>query len=93
MPETKTIKVTISGRVQGVFYRAHTKKAADNLKVTGWVKNNPNGNVEALFQAREDVLEKMTNWCHQGSANAVVSDVVTMPCPDSQTFTSFDIHY
>ena len=95
MPERKTVKVTISGRVQGVFYRAETKKAADRFNVNGWVRNLPDGCVEAVFEADEPAIENMLAWCRKGSPNAQVSNVAVEPCPDVNVkdMETFDIKY
>lgn len=93
MVTNQTIKAVISGRVQGVFFRAETKKAADRLNVKGYVKNLSNGCVEAVFQADEDTLEKMIHWCYQGSPGSAVSAVDTVPWPEPEVFSAFDIRY
>ena len=59
--------VWITGRVQGVFYRAYTRDAAQLLRVTGWVRNLPGGSVEAVFEGDADQVEKMIEWCYEGS--------------------------
>ena len=58
--------VYISGRVQKVGFRYWTKKQAQRLGLTGWVKNLPNGNVEAIFQGPKGKTEKMIEKCKQG---------------------------
>jgi acylphosphatase len=59
--------VWITGRVQGVFFRAYTQDAAQQLGVAGWVRNLPDGRVEAVFEGDADKVEKMIAWCHEGS--------------------------
>jgi acylphosphatase len=87
------IKADIYGRVQGVFFRASTKDTADRLGVTGWVKNMADGSVQALFQARADIMDKMLEWCNKGPANARVDKVVTQKIQDPSDFTDFKIIY
>ncbi|MGB3495104.1 MAG: acylphosphatase, partial [Elainellaceae cyanobacterium] len=58
--------VYISGRVQGVGYRASTTDAAALLKISGWVRNLQDGRVEALFEGSADHVEEMIRWCHKG---------------------------
>ena len=65
----------ISGTVQGVFYRASTESAATDCGVDGWVRNLPDGRVEAVFEGPEEAVEDMIDWCHDGSARASVSEV------------------
>ncbi len=93
MSNNLTVMAMISGHVQGVYYRVETKKAADLLNIKGFVKNLPNGCVEAVFQADKGTIEKMIKWCHQGSPGSLVNSVDTRPHSVSQPYTSFDIHY
>lgn len=67
--------VFISGKVQGVGYRYYTTRQAQYLRLNGWVRNLPDGRVEAVFEGKRPIVEKMIQWCHKGSPNAVVSDV------------------
>ena len=71
----KRVKVIISGKVQGVFYRAHTKKKADELGIKGWVRNLADGKVEAVFTGENDKVEEMVKWCWQGSPGSEVGKV------------------
>jgi len=67
--------VWISGRVQGVFFRAHTKELADELGLTGWVRNLPDGRVEAIFEGEEDAVKEAIEWCKRGPPLASVEMV------------------
>jgi acylphosphatase len=67
--------VWISGRVQGVFFRAHTKELADELGLTGWVRNLPDGRVEAVFEGEEDAVKEAIEWCKRGPPLASVEKV------------------
>ncbi|MFB6200584.1 MAG: acylphosphatase [Halorhabdus sp.] len=67
--------VFVSGRVQGVFFRATTQERASEHGVDGWVKNVPDGRVEAVFEGQEDAVESMIEFCHEGSPRARVDDV------------------
>jgi acylphosphatase len=70
------VHVIISGIVQGVWYRASTKQKAEQLGLTGWVKNTPEGNVEAVFEGDdEQVVKEMVAWCWKGPPHAKVTDV------------------
>jgi len=68
-------RVTIEGRVQGVFFRASTREEARKLGVNGWVRNLPNGDVEALFEGDKAVVTQMLAWCYKGPPYAVVHKV------------------
>jgi acylphosphatase len=65
----------IRGRVQGVFYRVSFQEKAFALDVTGWVKNNYDGSVEAAIEGSEESINKLINWCYHGPRGASVTDV------------------
>jgi acylphosphatase len=67
--------VFVSGRVQGVYYRANTRDTARDHGVDGWVRNLDDGRVEAVFEGPREAVESMVEWCHEGSPRADVSDV------------------
>ncbi len=67
--------VFISGRVQGVFYRASTRDIAEQLGLKGWVRNTSDGRVEALFEGEETAVKEIISWCRKGPRSAEVSDV------------------
>ena len=70
-------RVSISGRVQGVFFRDSTREKAEGLGLAGWVKNLPDGRVEALFEGYSQNVREMVDWCQQGPAQASVENVDT----------------
>jgi len=72
----KTIRLTIKGKVQGVFYRATAKDVADLLGIKGWVKNLPDDNVEIRATASEEILQKFIAWCKHGPPKARVDEVI-----------------
>ena len=93
MSDAKRIHVIVEGRVQGVFYRAFTRDEALRLGLSGWVRNRPNGSVEALVEGEKSAVEKMVQWFHQGSPNSIVEKVqLTEETPVGDTDT-FEIHY
>lgn len=67
--------VTIAGKVQMVGYRYSTQQQAQRLDINGWVRNLPDGRVEAIFQGKKDKVDQILQWCHHGSAAAVVETV------------------
>lgn len=67
--------VFVSGGVQGVGYRYSTCHQATQLSVNGWVRNLPDGRVEAVFEGTQSAVEAMIHWCYEGPPNAVVKDV------------------
>jgi len=87
------VHVVISGRVQGVFFRAHTVEKADELGLTGWVKNTPDGTVEAVFEGEEGAVDEMLTWCHRGPALARVTKVEATHETFTGEFREFSIRY
>jgi acylphosphatase len=67
--------VYISGRVQGVFFRYETKKEAKKRNVKGWVRNLPDGRVEAVFEGEKEDVERLIEFCHRGPPLARVEKV------------------
>ena len=86
----KTIRLTINGKVQGVFYRATAKDVADLIGVKGWIRNLPDNNVQITATATEETLQKFINWCKQGPPKARVDDVIIEEL-DPEEFNSFRI--
>lgn len=65
----------IKGVVQGVFYRASTRKEAERVGVTGWVRNLSDGRVEAVFEGEDEEVKRMEEFCWQGPPQAEVEDI------------------
>lgn len=85
--------VLISGHVQGVFYRASTQRQANSLALRGWVRNLPDGGVEAVFEGEQATVERMLAWCRVGPPNAYVTDVDVCYEPAGGEFTGFAVRY
>lgn len=85
--------IHIYGRVQGVYYRAHTKKKADKLGVIGYVKNLDDGSVEIGVEGTNDQLNRLTSWCHQGSPFSNVSEVKVSDAEQLELSEGFEITY
>jgi acylphosphatase len=77
--ELKHLKIKVSGKVQGVFYRASAKAKADEWNIKGFVRNEPNGDVYLEAEAREEILYKFVKWCSQGPADARVEHIEATP--------------
>ncbi|HEX2415572.1 MAG TPA: acylphosphatase [Thermoleophilaceae bacterium] len=75
MSETVRRRVVVHGRVQGVFFRDSTRRQADSLGVAGWVRNRPDGTVEAVFEGEPDAVEQMVGWARRGPRGAEVTRV------------------
>ncbi len=85
--------VIVAGKVQGVFYRAETASRARSLDVTGWVRNLPDGRVEAVFEGEQNNVEKMIDFCCRGPPNAYVVNVDVKRQEWRGEFKNFTIRY
>ena len=83
----------ISGRVQGVFFRMETKRAADGFGVFGWVKNRLDGTVEAVFEGDSHRVDAILDWCREGPPAAKVTDVYIDWEDYTGEFSGFDIDF
>jgi len=75
MAENVRVRAVISGRVQGVAFRFEAQWAAERIGVRGWVRNRPDGTVQALFEGERERVEEMLAWCRRGPALARVTAV------------------
>jgi acylphosphatase len=75
IPTSARAHLRIHGRVQGVWYRASTERQGRALGLSGWVRNRPDGSVEALAEGPRDVVERLVAWCHDGPPAAHVTAV------------------
>jgi acylphosphatase len=71
----KRAEVVVRGAVQGVFFRVETRNRARSLGLGGWVRNAPDGWVEAVFEGGDERVESMVSWCSRGPAGARVEEV------------------
>lgn len=83
------VHVFVSGKVQGVFFRSGTKDKAEEIGLSGWVRNLQDGRVEAVFEGEEEKVEKMVQWCRKGSEYARVTGVEVIPEPYKGEFSGF----
>ena len=87
------LHLLISGRVQGVCYRAYTAEQAQKLELKGWVRNLPDGRVEVVAEGPEDRLKELATWCWSGSPWANVSEVKEEWSPSEVEFRTFGVRY
>ena len=87
------IHVMISGKVQGVFFRISTQDKANELNLTGWVKNIFNNAVEIIAEGDREELSKFTGWLQMGPPNATI-DKISIEWSDQpeKQFSFFEIH-
>jgi acylphosphatase len=85
--------VVVDGRVQGVCYRLEARQAALERGVQGWVRNLPDGRVEAVIEGDEPDVKSMVKWCKAGPALARVTDVTLNWAPHTGEFGDFEITF
>lgn len=83
-------RAIVHGRVQGVFFRDTTRREAIARGVAGWVRNRPDGTVEAVFEGDGDAVEAMLAFCRQGPPNAEV-DCVDVSEEEPEGLAGFDV--
>jgi acylphosphatase len=93
MGDKQRVHVIITGKVQMVFFRMETQKAALNYGICGWVKNRADGAVEAVFEGDSDQIEKTIKWCWKGSPRSVVQDVTVDQEAYTGEYSDFTITY
>lgn len=86
-------QVIIQGYVQGVAFRASTRDQAERLGVTGWVRNLPDGTVEALFEGEKKKVEDIIAWCRRGPLGARVAEVEIIREPYRGEYDHFTIRH
>jgi acylphosphatase len=83
-------RVEVSGEVQGVFYRDTCRRVAGQQGVTGWVRNLPDGRVEAVFEGEPDRVERLVSWARRGPSRARVTGLAVHDEP-VEGLTAFEI--
>ena len=77
--------MTVRGRVQGVGFSYSLGERARSRAIAGWVRNNPDGSVEAVFEGAPEEVDALVAWCHRGPAGARVDDVrVELEAPSGE---------
>lgn len=87
--ERTRCRVVVRGRVQGVWFRGSVAEAARGCGVDGWVRNRSDGTLEAVFEGRPEVVERLVDFCRHGPPGAVVTriDTHTEPIHGETIFT------
>ncbi len=91
MMGTKRWHLYISGRVQGVYYRASTEQQANELGLTGYARNLPDGRVEVVAEGADHQLHRLRAWCENGPPDARVDSVEVTEEAPSGDFTDFSV--
>jgi acylphosphatase len=86
-------RLVIRGRVQGVGYRDAAVQAAFELDVCGWVRNRPDGSVEAMAQGEPEAVERFVAWCRRGPPLARVADVTSTDALVDAALEAFEMRF
>lgn len=89
----KRAHIFLKGRVQGVGFRHYTKTNAQKIGVDGWVKNLPDGRVEAVFEGADEDVEQMVDLVKQGPRSSRVTDANVEWCTPENEFDGFRVRY
>ena len=93
MAEKIRAHIFVSGRVHGVFFRAETQEKAQQLGITGWVRNLADGRVEAIFEGEKAKVEEMINCAKSGPPGAIVNHLDLVWEEYKAEFSNFEIRY
>lgn len=91
MSSHKQVRLRITGRVQGVFFRQSAKEEALRLGLCGWVRNTWDGDVEATVQGPPAGVDEFVSWCHQGPPHAWVESVEVEETEATEQFQTFRV--
>mgnify|MGYP001043001594 CR=1 FL=1 len=89
----KRIRAVVEGRVQGVFFRAHTQEKAQELGLVGWVRNRPDGSVETVAEGEAVQVDHLAEWLQHGPSAARVAEARIREEGPKGEFHHFEIHY
>jgi len=93
MEVNERVRVIIHGRVQGVFFRMETRRAARQFGATGWVRNLPDGTVEAVMEGPAETVESLLKWCNRGPRLARVDKLDINRESYTGEYDSFEVTY
>lgn len=85
--------IFLSGRVQGVGFRHFTKTKARSLGIKGWVRNLPDGRVEAVLEGDEKLVDQLIEKCKKGPRSAYVQSIDVEEEKSDESYTSFDVKF
>lgn len=85
------LRIFVSGKVQGVYYRQNTVQKAQQMDVFGWVRNLKDGRVEAVLEGKHDNVHEMLEWCKSGPKDAIVTNIDVLNEDYTNEFSSFKI--
>jgi acylphosphatase len=88
----KHYNITVSGRVQGVFFRVSTQREASRLGLSGFVRNEPDGSVYLEVEGAQDIIDKLLTWLRKGGPPQGMVNDVDIEAGELERFNRFEIH-
>ena len=88
---TARVRVIVDGRVQGVYFRESTRRAALDLGVAGWVRNLPDGRVEAVFEGSPEAVANAVAWARKGPDRALVTSIEEFSGEELERLSGFEV--
>ena len=85
------VHVFISGKVQGVYFRQNTSYKAQELNISGWIRNLKDGRVEGVFEGEKSNIKKLLDWCRDGPKDAIVGNIEIVNEPYKNEYSNFQI--
>ncbi|MDQ6723762.1 MAG: acylphosphatase [Thermoproteota archaeon] len=85
------IHIFVTGKVQGVYFRQNTVYNAQELNISGWIRNLKDGRVEAVFEGEKVSIHKLLDWCRDGPKNAIVENIEIINEPYKNEYSDFQI--
>ncbi|WP_420317536.1 acylphosphatase [Ekhidna sp.] len=87
-----SFRIKVTGKVQGVFFRASTEERAQKLGLKGWVKNERDGSVIIEVEGKQEAISQFKQWCTIGPPNAIVESIKVEEIP-KQGFSTFEVRF
>lgn len=87
----KRVRLDITGKVQGVYFRDSTQRRARELQITGWVRNREDGGVEVEAQGPDAAVDQLVRWCHDGPERAEVTELVAHEISPTSDEDGFEV--
>ncbi len=91
MTEYLRLHIFISGKVQGVYFRQNTAAQAQELNISGWIRNLKDGRVESICEGEKSSVNKLLDWCYSGPKNAIVSNIEIVNEYFKNEYSNFEI--
>lgn len=92
LPSVRRVRVLVSGRVQGVFFRQGTIRLARSVGCAGWVRNREDGRLEAAFEGSPEAVDRLIAWCREGPELASIEGVEVLE-EEPEGIVGFDVRY